>query len=379
MATRDPRAQGEPPPSPPPGAPEAGQLGQGIIPNPAMESGLFTTTSLIEGVRTRYAVPSLIRDTFFAGRDYVDAEVVQVDTYRGGRGLAPFVLPLEGQVIGRRRPFGRTFVEAPIIAPARVITLREATRPGWGETPYGFKTPEERVAEMYANDTTEMDDEISRTEEFMCAKCMITGKIPINYRNKTSLVIDYGFTNTTVLAKKWTDQTSNPLNDLQTAQNALNANGYSGNIAIYSPQAWAALWGNTNVQNLMKNLSGLTPISSYVLGQNLPAGVATAPSFSYPVMQNIIYSGTYVKAGAAVPYLPPDSVLIGSTNVKNRLIYSHVVQIEQEDGNFHSYLSDRVPKVECNVNKNFYMYTLTARPVPVPIDLLCWTVLTNAV
>jgi len=362
------------------GAP-AGREGQdrSIIANPAMESGLFTTTTLIEGVRTRYPVPSLIRDTFFAGRDYVNAEVVQVDTYRGGRGLAPFVLPLEGQVIGRRRPFGRTFVEAPIIAPARVITLREANRPGWGETPYGFKTPEERVAEMYANDTQEMDDEIARTEEYMCCKTMFTGKVPINYRNKTSIVIDYGFTNTTVLAKKWTDPTANPLNDLMVAQNALNANGYSGNIAIYSPQSWAACWNNTNVQNLMKNLSGLTPISSYTLGQSLPAGVAYAPSFSYPVMTNIIYSGTYVKNGVAVPYVPADSVLIGSSNVKNRLVYAQVVQIEQEDGNFHTYLSDRVPKVECNVNKNFYMYTLTARPVPVPIDLLCWTVLTNCV
>lgn len=346
-----------------------------IIPNIPLEMGIFSTTTLIEAQRVRYAVPSLIRDLFFAGRDYPQSEVVQIDTYRGGRSLAPFVLPLEGQVVGRRRPFTRSFIEAPIIAPARVITLREAAKPGWGENPYNFKTPEERVAELVANDSIEMDDEISRTEEFMCANCMFAGKIPINYRNKTDVVIDYGFTNISVVSKPWTDPAALPLDDLQAAQSGLNSNGYSGDMAIYSPTAWKALWGNPSVKDLMKNMSGLTPISSFRLPEATPAGVQQAPSFSYPVIGNIVYSGTYVKASTAVPYVPPGCVLVGSTNIRNRLVYGLVTQIEQDDGQFHSYSMDRVPKVECNVNKNFYMVTYTARPVPVPVDLMSWTIL----
>jgi hypothetical protein len=342
--------------------------------------GVFDTYALIDGVRTRYPVPSLIRDLFFGTKDYVSANVIQVDTYRGGKGLAPFVLPLEGQVIGRRRPFGRTFVEAPIIAPARVITLREAGRPGWGETMYNFKTPEQRVADLFAQDTTDMDDEISRTEEFMCCECMFKGKIPINYRNKTSIVIDYEFTNTEVLEKPWTDDTALPFEDLMAAQQGLNANGYSGNVAIYSPSAWKALWNNPSVKDSMKNTFPVfSPVSGVAQPETSPTGVAYAPSFSYPVMRNIIYSGTYVQGGQAVPYVPPGSVLIGSSDVKNRIIYAWVTQIEETDGAFHTYLLDRVPKSECNVNKNFYMYTLSSRPVPVPTDLLCWTVLTGAV
>ena len=143
-------------------------------------------------------------------------------------------------MLGRRKPFTRSWVEAPIIAPARNITLREARRPGWGETPYNYKSPEERVAALIAQDTVDMDDEISRTEEYMCAGCMFEGKIPINYRNKTNIVIDYGFTNSTTLAKLWTDPTADPLADLRLAQQGLNANGYSGDTAIYSPDAWNA-------------------------------------------------------------------------------------------------------------------------------------------
>ena len=115
---------------------------QSIVPNVPLETGVYSTTTVIEGLRHRYPVPSFLRDTFFGTKDYVDSDVVQADTYRGGKGLAPYVLPLEGQVIGRRRPFTRSLVEAPIIAPARTISLREARKPGWGENPYNYRSPE---------------------------------------------------------------------------------------------------------------------------------------------------------------------------------------------------------------------------------------------
>lgn len=357
-----------------------------IIPNVGIEMGLFTTTAVLEGIRIRKPVPSFIRDTFFPSKDFSDADAVQVDTYRGGKGLAPFVLPLEGQVVGRRKPFQRSFVEAPIIAPAREITLREAKRTGWGENPYAYKTPEERIATMIANDTQDMDDEIARTEEWMCCQCMFEGKIPINYRNKTSVQIDYGFTNTTTLAKYWTDPTADPLQDLRLAQQAMNGNNYSGSIAVYSPEAWNALMANQKVIDALKTpTAALAPMSTTSVAE-APTGVVQGPSFTNPVLQNWIYSATFTKAtGAtgstvtAVPYVPKGYVLLGSPSVQNRIVYGMVTQIEQEDGQFHSYMLDRVPKVECNVNRNFYLYTISSRPVPVPLDLLSWSVIKGTV
>jgi Phage major capsid protein E len=340
--------------------------------------GTFSTIALIEGLRMRYAVPSFIRDTFFGTRSYEAADVIAVETYKGGKGLAPFVLPLEGQVVGRRRPFQRSLIEAPTIAPSRVITLREAGAVGWGETAYNYKTVEERVADLIANDTQDMDDEIARTEEFMCASCMFDGKIPIHYRTKTDVLLDYGFTNTTTLAKFWTDATANPLDDLAAAQQGLNANGYSGSLAVYSPEAWKALWGNVNVQNQFKNI--INPITSYSFPEGTPAGVARVPSFTYPTIDNVVYSATYTdKTGAVKSYVPKGAVIVCSPAVKNRVVYAQVSQIEQSDGRFHTYLLDRVPKLECNVNRNFHLLTLSARPVPVPVDLMAWTVIKGTV
>jgi hypothetical protein len=36
--------------------------------------------------------------------------------------------------------------------------LRDANRPGWDENQYNFKTPEQRIAEMYSDDTEKMWD-----------------------------------------------------------------------------------------------------------------------------------------------------------------------------------------------------------------------------
>lgn len=349
-----------------------------------IDMSLFSTTTILDALVIRYPVPSFMRDMFFPMVDYATSDWVQMDVKRGGRTLAPFILPLEGQVIGRRLPFIRTMVEAPTIAPARVITLRDAGRPYFGETTYDYFSPEQRVANMFAEDSLDMDEEIGRTEEWMCASIMFTGKFQYSVRTKTPISVDYNFTNITAVPLPWTDPTALPLNDLQLAQQGLNANGYSGNVAIYGPKAWAALWNNPSVKELMKNLSGLTPISGYALPQSLPVGVQRAPSFSYPVMENWIYSATYMQGTSgggskAVPYIPEDKVLIGSSDVRNRIIYALVTQIEQSDGEFHSYSSDRVPKVECNVNKNLYMFTMTSRPVPMPLDLLSWTVLDGVV
>lgn len=352
--------------------------------------GVFTTISLIDTYSKRWPVPSFMRDTFFGAKTYADSELVEIDSRLGGKLLAPFILPLENQIIGRRRPFKQSFLPAPIIAPARVITPRELTGPTIGETPYNYKDPLARFASILAEDGLDMDEEISRTEEWMCCQCMFAGKIPLTYRTATPAEIDYGFTNFIDLTKPWTDPTAFPLDDLRKAQGSLNANGYSGDLAIYSPEAWEALWANPSVKESMKNVfPQFVPIAGLPGTTEIPpAGVQRGPGFIVPPMENWIYYATYSgkKGGTAPdagveeakPFIPTGSVLVGSRDIANPMVYGMVIQIEQVDGRFHSYQLDRVPKLECNVNKNLFMQTITSRPVPVPIDLLSWSVIRGA-
>lgn len=371
---KDVRLQGDQPPGHEP--PKSSERMGTTVP---IDLQMFTTVSVIQALDHRFAVPSFLRDMFFSAREFVNAENVQLDVRKGPRGLAPFILPLEGQVVGRRAPFVRRIVQAPIIAPARVITLREIGRPFWGETMYNFETPEQRVATMLADDYQDMDEEISRTEEWMCANMMFNGRISWNVRTNTDVgadwrAIDYGFTNITAVATPWTAAGSNPLNDLTLAQQALNANGYAGNIAIYGTKAWNALMNNQTVRETFL-WPRFGPVSTTGLPEALPAGVARGPSFTAPIMENYIYSGAYASGTILTNLVPDDKVLICSSDVRHRMVYGMVTQIEQADGAWHSYAMERVPKIESNVNKNFMMQTVTSRPIPLPVDLMSWTIL----
>jgi hypothetical protein len=354
----------------------------------SIDYGMFTTISIIDSWKVRYPVPALIRDTFFPVREFSDAEEVRIDSMLGGKQLAPFVLPLENQVVGRRRPFKSVSIPAPIIAPARVITPRELRGPQMGETPYNYKSPVERFATLLASDGEDMDDEIARREEWMCCQCMFKGQIPINYRNKTNIIIDYGFTNTVILTKPWTDPTSDPFEDLRKVQGSLNANGYAGDVCVYSPSAWEALWKNPNVQDKIRNtFPGWIPISGLPGTTQISfAGVQQGPRFLSPPMENWIYYATYAQSNAAdpsitdgIPYIPDGCVAVGSRDIKNAIWYGVVIQMEQADEQYHYYSTDRVPKLESNVNKNLHMQTITSRPVPVPFDLLSWAVIEGTV
>jgi hypothetical protein len=89
-------ANDQPPPQPEPGQapPEAQPL---AVPTTNIDYGAFNTIALIASYKTRFAVPALIRDTFFSQKEFIDSEIVRIDSKLGGRGLAPFILPLENR------------------------------------------------------------------------------------------------------------------------------------------------------------------------------------------------------------------------------------------------------------------------------------------
>jgi Phage major capsid protein E len=333
----------------------------------------LTTAAVIATFQYRVPVPAFFRDNFFGSKVFTDAETVIVDTKKGGKRLAPAVLPLEGSVVERREPFKRAAVEMPIFAPSRQITLREATTPGMGETLYNYRTIEQRIADMLASDEMEMDDEISRTEEWMAAQLLFTGQIPINYRTKTDVVIDYGFTNTLAPSGAWTGA-GLPLQDLRGAQNNLASNSYAGDIAVMGPQTMDKFMNNQSVLDTMKNWPSLQTIAT-LPGTPQYNGVTPGPRLISPAMQLYSYAATYTNDRTVTPMVPEGYCLVIGAGVQNKMAYGLVTQIEQEDNWWHYYSLERVPKLEVNVNKNFLAFILTSRPLPIPMDVMSWALI----
>lgn len=98
-------------------------------------------------------------------------EDVDVDIKSGARRLAPFIAPNvgPGKVMDRIGFLTRKY-RAPMVAPKRPITIPDLQQRAIGESVYSAQTPDERAALLLGQDLAEMDEDITRREEWMCAQ-----------------------------------------------------------------------------------------------------------------------------------------------------------------------------------------------------------------
>jgi Phage major capsid protein E len=90
---------------------------------------------------------------------------------------------------------------------------------------------DDRDAELLAIDLAELDNDISRREEWMVSQCLFTGKIVCldGDTNEIRAEIDYTPISTSVVSPLWSSaNTCDPLKDLKTAMRLVSgACGYS--------------------------------------------------------------------------------------------------------------------------------------------------------
>ena len=70
-------------------------------------------------------------------------------------------------------------------------------------------------------------------------------------------------------------------------------------------------------------------------------------------------------SGKNVPYIEKGNCVLTAPNA-GRTVYGAVTQVEQSDGEFHTYTGMRVPKYLSNADENTRTLTLTARPLLMP-------------
>jgi hypothetical protein len=107
-----------------------------------------------------------------------------------------------------------------------------------------------RDAELLVLDEQELDASISRTENWMCSQVLFSGKVQCKDGDTQEIVaeIDYGPISRTVLAKPWSDTTSNPLDDLKAAQRLVSgACGFAANFIVMGRLAGDAFESNPSV------------------------------------------------------------------------------------------------------------------------------------
>lgn len=343
---------------------------------------IYETRTMLQAIEQMMSVKTFLRDTFFPNVLTFVNEKVDVDYKKGKRKMAPFVARHSGGITVDRGGYQTDTLITPYIAPQRLLTKNDITDRLLGENIYSTRTPEQRAMELLAADLVELDEMITRREEWFCREILLNGAVTIkgwvdkvggaDYVEDT---VDFNLTNKEVLAGGdiWTADTADIYGDLKAKRlEIIQKTGQNPNLVIMAQNVVDMFINDPNIQKLLD-------IRNLTIGTVQPSVQA----------EGLTYIGTLVSLGLEIysydewflddngveqPMIPDNHVIIGRAGLGARL-YGAVTQVEESDKEFHTYEGTRIPKAWTDTNNDQKLIRIASRPLPKPEDVDSWYVL----
>ena len=343
-----------------------------------MAIDIYSTARLIQAVEGINPASSFLRDTYFpsGAADVFNTEQVLVEYKDGDRRLAPFVTPYQNGFPMTRTATEMSAYTPPTVAPKRPITLDDINKRGFGEALFGSVSPQQRAQLLAMGDLSDLDRAITRREEWMCAQVMTENGVTLTQladddATGTPGVVKYysEVSNPAAVsvATKWDAAGADILGDMAEMVLKLTRAGLPAQDFVCSPDVADAVINDEAIQKMLDN-------RRYDLGEVAPR--VEAPGASLICVLNvrgrnirvISYDEVYTdEDGEAQTYIPEGTGVMTAPRAGHTL-YGAVSQIEQADGEFHTYGKRRVPKYVANADGNVRTITLSARPLPAPLN-----------
>jgi hypothetical protein len=172
---------------------------------------------------------------------------------------------------------------------------------------------------------------------------------------------------------KWDQTNSDPLADLEAARLAvIRDSGISPNVVLFGTTAKSAFLNNAAVAKFLDSIRfQIATIKPRIVDDAVVyfGGQAGLEYYSY---------AEYFEddAGTLYPMLPPELVLLASTNVPNKIVYGAYTQLEDARAKrYVTYQTSRIPFVYGEEDDGMLFYRLTSCPLPMPVDVLGWRVI----
>ena len=129
--------------------------------------------SFIAAIKEEKPFSTFLRDRYFPFKTSFATDEVLFEYKDGNKKLAPFVAPRVGGVTIKRDGYtAQTFAPA-YIAPKRTLTIDELKKKRLGEAIYPELTPADRESELILDDSAELDEMISRREEWIASQLLL--------------------------------------------------------------------------------------------------------------------------------------------------------------------------------------------------------------
>ena len=338
-------------------------------------------------IRQTPSLKTFFKTRFFNNAITFPAEKVSFEIQEGKRRLAPYVSPRIGSETIERDEYSVKTYTAPLVAPNRVITNDTLAQKLLGEATWNSNvTPDERAAKIAARDIMDLQDTITRREEFMCARVKQDGKLIIKGKGVNE-VVDYGFENlvTVDAADRWTP-TFDIMGQLSNIAREMSKDGINPDMLILGSDAAAMILKNERYLKLLDNrrveMGEIKPSElengvSYLGRIIVPGASFELYSYNewYPDANDLDTDGQ----PKLKPLLDPETVIIQSSREKNSMLYGMITRVDKTSGNFVNYMQEYVPHTWWTENPSQKFISISSRPLPMPHDLKSWYVLKGVI
>lgn len=349
-----------------------------------MPINIDDTRTMLAAIERSVKPTTTLIDTFFPDVQTFVTETVDIEYRKGGRKMAPFVVPgTKGVNLARTGSKIRTY-KVPVMKPKRPIEISDIMRRGFGEDIYSTRTPEQRAEELRARDLAELIDSCVRRQEWMAAQLLINGSYQVEgYADdgKTVLIDTVTFDE---FENKITISGSGNTWDAATAKIYDDINDASLTIRRAANMTPTVGICATNVVNYLINNEQLYNYMLIPNRENL-ALLSLQPKLERPDLMRVgyisslnltiyAYDGGYEDDGGEfTPYIPDDHLIIGVPGRGKRL-FGAVTQLEP-DRNYHTYEGEYIPKVTADMESDTSTLAVSSRCVVCPEFLDDWAVL----
>lgn len=345
-----------------------------------MAFNIYDTHTLLRSVELLPPVHTFLLDRYFPTNDASDifsTDDVLVEYREGSKKLAPFVVPRKGGMAIMRDGHHMERYTPPYIAPKRPLTIDDLRKRGFGEALYSQLTPEQRQGVMIMKDADDMRTMIMRRKEAMASETIFTNGCVMRhyiddmgrYEDKEIRFYD-GASNPAVYAPAalWnTTEASGKqmIADVAAMISMLTSRGLPATEVLCAPDVADTVLANEWILKLLDvknyNVGGVDP-------ELLPSGASRFARLNIKgrMIDFLSYEETYEdENGQIKQYVPAGRIAVGAP-AAGRTLYGAVTQVEQADGEFHTYTGRYVPKYISDATSNTRELILTSCPLLVP-------------
>lgn len=335
--------------------------------------------SFIAAIKEEKPFSTFLRDRYFKFRTAFTTDEVLVEFKDGHKKIAPFVAPRVGGVTIKREGYSaKTFAPA-YIAPKRTLTIDELKKKRFGESYYSELTPEDRQAEIILDDTNELDEMISRTEEWIASQLLVNAACTFNEKTENpdvdiekEIIFYEGESNDWefIIDTKWDAEGADIIGDLAAMARYQKSLGIQATELLVDAAAGSAILNNEKIQKLLDN-------RNYNIGQVDPKlqeyGVALLARLNceghlIDILQYV--DGFEAEDGSITPYIPYGNVILLAPDCGESL-YGAVTQLE-EDKEWHTYGEKRVPLMLTSTANQSKELRLASAPLLKPKRRHAW-------